>query len=63
MPRDKTNRGFICKDCDFLDYTGELDRCPYCRNDDWRVVLIEKCNHCSQWVKKDLESKKKLELI
>lgn len=45
-------RGFLCKDCSFLDYTGEIDQCPYCRSDDWRRVDIEKCKSCQQWVRK-----------
>lgn len=26
---------YQCRDCKFIDERGDLDKCPYCRNDDW----------------------------
>ena len=26
---------YICRDCNFLDKEGSLDKCPYCKSDDW----------------------------
>ena len=29
---------YVCRDCDFVESHGEgwgLDKCPYCRSDDW----------------------------
>lgn len=27
-----------CKDCKFVDQRGTLDKCPYCRSDNWVKV-------------------------
>lgn len=31
-----------CRDCDFIDERGELDKCPYCRGDDWKSLKTKK---------------------
>lgn len=31
----------VCSDCKFVDDETEMDKCPYCGNDDWIIYTKE----------------------